>query len=101
MKTLPLIVAPLLLALPFASSAQGAGKSIYDKTCSVCHATGINGAPRFGNAGDWSPRMAGGAAKLYQSALSGTPKGMPAKGGNPNLSDAEVKSAVDYMLAQV
>ena len=101
MKTLAVIVAPLLLAVSSASSAQGAGKGIYDKTCSVCHATGINGAPKFGNAADWSPRIAGGAAKLYQSALAGTAKGMPAKGGNPNLSDAEVKSAVDYMLAQV
>jgi c(7)-type cytochrome triheme protein len=84
-----------------AQDKAAAGKGVYDKTCAVCHGTGINGAPRFGNAGDWQPRLAGGPAKLYQSALKGTAKGMPAKGGNPNLSDADVKSAVDYMLAQV
>jgi len=100
MKILASIAVSLLCAVASVASAQGVGKTIYEKTCSVCHAAGINGAPRFGNAADWSPRIAGGTAKLYQSALSGTPKGMPAKGGNPNLSDAEVKSAVDYMVAQ-
>jgi c(7)-type cytochrome triheme protein len=40
-------------------------------------------------------------ARLYTSALKGTPKGMPAKGGNLAASDAEVKAAVDYMLASV
>ncbi|HZX33233.1 MAG TPA: c(7)-type cytochrome triheme domain-containing protein, partial [Rhodocyclaceae bacterium] len=47
------------------------------------------------------PRVANGIPSLYQSALKGTPKGMPAKGGNLALSDAEVKGAVDYMLGAV
>jgi len=81
--------------------AQKSGKDVYGKTCAVCHATGIAGAPKYGNAGDWSPRIAGGTGRLYGSALKGTPKGMPAKGGNPSYSDAEVKAAVDYMLAAV
>ena len=81
--------------------AQQSGKDVYSKACSVCHATGIAGAPRYGNAADWGPRIAGGPAKMYESALKGTPKGMPAKGGNPSLSDAEVKAAADYMLAAV
>jgi c(7)-type cytochrome triheme protein len=81
--------------------AQQSGKDLYMKTCSVCHGTGIAGAPKYGNAADWAPRLAGGAQKLYTSALKGTPKGMPAKGGNPNLPDADVKAAVDYMLAAV
>jgi len=91
-----------LIVLSIASSsllAQQAGKDLYTKTCGVCHATGIAGAPRYGNAADWEPRIAGGMARLYNSALKGTPKGMPAKGGNPANSDADVKSAVDYMVA--
>lgn len=88
-----------LFAVP-AFAAQS-GKDVYTKTCAVCHATGIAGAPKYGNAGDWGPRIAGGTAKVYGNALKGTPKGMPAKGGNPAYSDAEVKAAVDYMLAAV
>jgi c(7)-type cytochrome triheme protein len=92
----------LALAIAAPAGALGAsGKEIYEKTCSLCHATGINNAPRFGNAGDWSPRIAGGTARLYESALKGTAKGMPAKGGNLNLADAEVKAAVDFMVVQV
>lgn len=97
-----------LFALAFMAASQSSlsiaaqsGKDIYNKTCVVCHATGIAGAPRFGNAADWAPRMNGGIARLYSSALQGTPKGMPAKGGNPGYSDAEVKSAVDYLIGPV
>jgi c(7)-type cytochrome triheme protein len=91
----------LVLAAPVGSAYGASGKEIYEKTCSLCHATGINNAPKFGNAGDWGPRLAGGTARLYESALKGTAKGMPAKGGNLNLADAEVKAAVDYMVVQV
>src|SRR4030095_5721154 len=72
---------------------------VYDKSCAMCHAAGVAGAPKFGNAADWSPRIARGAAALYTSALNGTPKGMPARGGNAELKDPEVKAAVDYMMA--
>lgn len=81
--------------------AQQSGKDVYTKVCATCHANGLAGAPRYGNGGDWAPRVAGGTAGLYQSALKGTPKGMPAKGGHLTLPDGEVKAAVDYMLASV
>jgi len=92
-----------LVSIPFASGVFAAetGKSLYDKTCGVCHASGIAGAPRYGNAADWQPRIAAGMARLYTSALKGTPKGMPQKGGNLAASDSEVKAAVDYMVASV
>ena len=77
------------------------GQEIYNKVCTTCHASSLAGAPRLGNAGDWSPRIANGVGSLYQSALKGTPKGMPAKGGHMTLPDAEVKAAVDFMLASV
>jgi c(7)-type cytochrome triheme protein len=76
------------------------GKSVYDKTCALCHAAGIAGAPKFGSAADWSARAARGTPALYASALNGTPRGMPARGGNLELKDAEVKAAVDYMLSR-
>jgi c(7)-type cytochrome triheme protein len=75
------------------------GKAVYEKTCALCHATGMAGAPKFGSAADWSGRAARGKAVLYASALNGTPRGMPARGGNLELKDAEVKAAVDFMLS--
>ncbi|MDZ4253061.1 MAG: c(7)-type cytochrome triheme domain-containing protein [Sulfuritalea sp.] len=96
------VILPVLMSAFFgAAAAADAGKVLYTKTCVVCHAAGIAGAPRFGNAADWQPRLAGGTARLYASALKGTAKGMPAKGGNLTASDGDVKAAVDFMLASV
>lgn len=95
------IVFPILFSLTclVAAAKADVGKDVYTKTCATCHATGIAGAPKYGNAADWQPRMAGGTARLYGSALKGTAKGMPPKGGAMDLPDASVKAAVDYMLA--
>ncbi|MBK8324918.1 MAG: c-type cytochrome [Betaproteobacteria bacterium] len=89
------------LAPAAAGADKGAGKAAYDKTCALCHGPGLAGAPKFGSKADWAPRLKAGTAKLHASALKGTPAGMPAKGGNPALSDGDVKAAVDYMLAAV
>ena len=94
------LLAIALASLPFAALADAAaGKATYEKTCALCHAGGLAGAPRFGQAAEWAPRIKTGVASLYESALKGTPRGMPGKGGNVNLPDADVKSAVDYMVA--
>jgi cytochrome c5 len=79
------------------------GQAVFAKTCVVCHGAGVAGAPRLGDKADWSPRVAQGKNVLYQHALQGYTgkKGvMPPKGGNTTLSDADVKTAVDYMVAQ-
>jgi len=95
-------IALLATALALSNPAQAdVGKDVYSKVCVTCHATGLAGSPRYGNAADWGPRISGGMAGLYQSALKGTPKGMPAKGGHITLPDADVKAAVDYMVAAV
>ena len=81
-----------------AASAKVDGKAVYDQTCHVCHATGVAGAPKFGDKAAWAPRLAQGADTLHNVALHG--KGaMPPKGGNMALSDDQVKAAVDYMAA--
>ena len=78
------------------AAGAGGGKATYDSVCSVCHATGVAGAPKFGDKAAWAPRIKQGKDQLHASALKG--KGaMPAKGGNPALSDDAVKAAVDYM----
>ncbi|MEW5708085.1 MAG: c-type cytochrome [Pseudomonadota bacterium] len=73
------------------------GQAVYQKICAACHAAGVAGAPKHGDKAAWSTRIAQGKDALYAAALKG--KGaMPPKGGNPVLSDAEVKAAVDYMV---
>ena len=77
------------------------GKGVYEKTCKTCHATGVMGAPKLGDKKDWSERVAKGKDTLAQNAIKGFKgkKGMmPPKGGNPKLTDDEIKAAIDYML---
>lgn len=75
------------------------GQQIYRQACAFCHDKGVAGAPKIGDAASWGPRLAQGMDVLYTASLRG--KGaMPAKGGNPALSDGDVKAAVDYMAAQ-
>lgn len=73
------------------------GKTIYVKSRAVCHAALL---PRLVDKAAWEPRLKQGADVLAASVLKG--KGaMPAKGGNATLSEADIKAAVDYMLAQL
>ena len=79
------------------------GQQVYQATCLVCHGAGIAGAPKLGDKGQWVKYIAKGLDTLYASAVNGVQGSagvMPAKGGNPTLSDAEVKAAVDYMVAR-
>lgn len=80
------------------------GKAIYQSTCFACHGTGAAGAPKAGDKSAWAPHLAKGLSTLHQHALHGfTGKAgmMPAKGGNPALSDAQVEAAVNYMVGLV
>src|SRR4051812_11192640 len=99
MRRFLIVVAAIACMAGSAVSWAQAGKAVYEKTCVVCHGTGLAGAPKFGDAAQWGPRLRAGIATLYKSALGGTPNGMPAKGANLSLSDADVKAAVDYMVA--
>lgn len=96
--------APAPSAAPVAAAADNAaGKSVYNKVCSLCHGAGVAGAPKPGDKADWGPRIAQGQDVLYKHALEGFTgkKGMmPAKGGNTSLGDADVKAAVEYMLSR-
>ena len=85
-------------ATPKSAAAGGSGKATYEAVCAVCHAAAVAGAPKFGDKAAWAARAKAGKEALYASALKGR-GAMPAKGGNPALSDADVKAAVDYMVA--
>ena len=78
------------------------GKQVYSGLCFSCHGTGLPGIPQLGDAAAWTPRIAQGAEMLYERSITGFTGSsgimMPPKGGNPALSDEEVKAAVDYMV---
>jgi cytochrome c5 len=79
--------------------AAGAGEALYKQACAVCHVAGVAGAPKFADKAAWAPRLALGVDGLTASVIKG--KGaMPPKGGSA-ASDAEIKAAVEYMLAAV
>lgn len=91
--------APAAVTAPVAENALG--KSVFGKTCALCHAAGVAGAPKPGDKADWAPRIAQGTDILYKHALEGFTgaKGMmPARGGSTTIPDDEVKAAVDYMV---
>jgi cytochrome c5 len=93
--------AALLCLFASASAYADQGEAIYKARCSLCHAGGAGGAPKLGNREDWEPRAARGRLALYDSALKGKPNtAMMARGGFRDLSNDEVMSAVDYMVAQ-
>jgi cytochrome c5 len=80
-----------------AAAATGkSGEEVYKAVCAMCHATGLMSAPKFGDKEQWGPRVAQGYDTLVSHAVNGI-RAMPAKGGNPSLSDAEVAAAVKYM----
>ena len=71
------------------------GQQVFEAQCTTCHTAGLLGAPKFGDAAAWGPRVAKGYDALLQSALKG--KGnMPAQGGG-DFTDFEIGRAVVYM----
>jgi len=79
------------------ADASQAGKALYQQVCQACHATGVLGAPKFGNKTDWAPRLKDPVDTIYNYALNGKGQ-MPPRGGS-TASDADVKAAVDYMVS--
>ena len=91
--------AALALAAGVAAQAPTTPKAVYDTNCAACHSTGILNAPKFGDKAQWDPRLKGGMAALVKSAAAGTAKGMPPRGGRPDLSDAQLRAVIEYMVA--
>jgi cytochrome c5 len=85
-------------AAPQKPAAGADGKKTYDTVCMACHATGVAGAPKFGDKAAWAPRVQSGLDALLQSVVKG--KGaMPPRAGT-QLSDAELRVAVEFMVSQ-
>jgi cytochrome c5 len=78
------------------------GSVIFNQLCTGCHTSGAGGAPTLTAAG-LGARVSKGKDTLYKHAIEGFQGTgvMPPKGGNPALSDDQVKATVDWMLANV
>ena len=91
----------LLKASAAAPHAAMSGEQVGSSVCSACHGSGVLGAPKIGDKAAWGARLKadGGVDGLLASASKG--KGsMPARGGNPDLSNDELKAAIQQMLKQ-
>jgi cytochrome c5 len=96
----PMLVAGSLFLVPQAALAQAperSGKAVVDEQCAKCHAKGEGGAPRIGDRAAWAPRMKQGMDALALSAIRGH-GGMPARGSRADLTDGEIKAAINYMF---
>lgn len=79
-------------------TAEVSGLAAYEMACASCHESGADGAPLTGDAAAWAERSPMWQAVLANHASSGY-MDMPAGGGTPELSDAVIARAVDYMLS--
>src|ERR1035437_9398046 len=74
-------------------SAAADGKAVVDKTCSVCHAKGLMGAPKLGDKAKWAELGKNGQAALEASVAKGKGKMPPQK-----VSAEDIRAGVEFML---
>jgi len=101
MKARIIVGAALGTLIAPAGTFAADGEAVYNQGCMACHAQGVAGAPKFGDTEAWTDRIAQGMEVLYDHSINGFQGDagmMPPKGGFTNLSDEEVKAAVDYMV---
>ncbi|MCC8998730.1 MAG: c-type cytochrome [Candidatus Contendobacter sp.] len=75
------------------------GQEVYNKVCAACHAVGVLNAPKVGAKDQWEPRVAQGLDTLVTHAVTGI-RAMPAKGGNPALTEDNIRESIVYMLGE-
>ena len=78
--------------------AKDSGARVYDTYCHVCHGTGWQGAPVTAT-DDWDPRIAKGLDVMIKNTLAGL-NGMPPKGTCEACTDAELRAAIELMIAK-
>lgn len=81
---------------PSAPRVERAGDVVYNEVCAACHNSGALNAPKFSDKGAWGKRNAQGFDALVKNAINGV-RTMPARGGNPELSDIEMARAVAHL----
>ena len=84
-----------------AAAAEMSGEEVYKTACAACHAAGVAGAPKTGDAAAWGPRIEQGMDTLVSHAINGFQGSagyMPPKGGRTDLSDEAIRASVEYMV---
>lgn len=114
-KMIMLLTIPLAIGCSTSQAAEQAAKpeakpaaaniadrraaAVVNSKCIECHGTGKQHSPRIGDREDWVKRASKGLDALVLGATRGH-DGMPARGGRPDLTDAEFKAAIFYMFAK-
>ena len=88
-----------VVPIAITTSSTLSGEEVYKTVCMSCHTSGVAGAPVIGKNNEWEQRIAKGIKLLYLNAINGIGV-MPAKGGATNLSDDNIKAAVDYIISK-
>ena len=92
-----LVLAAAVAAFATAAQAQP-NMEKYNKSCVVCHAQGVAGAPATGDAAAWEPRLAKGMDALLASVKNGL-NAMPPMGMCFDCSDDEYMELIKFMAA--
>ncbi len=98
-----LSAAPAIAEAPAPAAAPMTGPQVYNSACTICHGTGVGGAPVTGDVAAWAPRLEQGMEVLIRHSIEGFTGDagfMPPKGGRVDLSDEEVIGATEYMIEQ-
>lgn len=83
-----------------AATGEFSAEQVYTQSCAMCHATGIAGAPKFGDADVWSGKIAAkGFETVVQNSITGI-NGMPAKGMCMTCTDENMAALVEYISGQ-
>lgn len=94
-----MVAAATAAVIGFPATTMADGKAVYETKCAACHGMGVAGAPKLGDKAAWAPRLKAGEAALIQSAIKGK-NAMPPRAGQ-NVSDKDIKEAVEYMMSKV
>jgi len=84
---------------PNAPKVEKSGKEVVEAVCAACHSSGALSAPKIGDKAGWGSHIVHGLDHLTKNAIKGI-KLMPARGGNPDLTDTEIARAIVYMANQ-
>lgn len=91
--------APAASAAPATPAVARTGEQVFNTVCTACHTAGILNAPKIDDKAAWEPRAAKGLSGLLASSTTGLNQ-MPAKGGDPSLTEQELSEAITYMLGK-
>jgi cytochrome c5 len=89
-------VAKVSITDPNAPKVEKSGEEVYKQVCAACHATGALNAPKVGDKAAWAKLIKEGLEVLTADAIKGI-RQMPPRGGNPELSDLEMRRTIVFM----